>query len=425
MLLIGRGAHDADISQTEARELVRAAVSRVFPTGNVAALPPDGTRAHSRSGAVLGATAAALGDRLALVLPALGTHEPMTAAEIARLYPDAPAARFAAHDWRHGVVELGRLEGAFVERVSEGALRYDWPAQANRLLVEGGFSGIVSIGQVVPHEVAGMANHAKNLWVGAGGKEAIDKSHFLGAAYGMERMMGRADTPVRALFDEALRRFGSKLPPILWIQTVVGARPDGSLALRGLYASTDRECFDRAAALSRAVNLDLLDAPLRKVVCYLDPEEFRSTWLGNKAVYRTRMAIADSGELVVLAPGVRRFGEDLGIDALIRKYGYRSSAEVRALVEREPDLAGALSAAAHLIHGSSEGRFRITYAAGGLSRDEVEGVGYAWADYGEAAARYDPAQLRAGVNVLPDGEEIFFVPNPALGLWATKARFGA
>ena len=82
-----------------------------------------------------------------------------------------------------------------------------------------------------------------------------------------------------------------------------------------------------------------------------------------------------------------------------------------------------MGAAAHLIHGSSEGRFGITYAAGGLTREEVEGAGFKYADVKAVMARYNPATLKDGVNVMPDGEEIFYISNPAIGLWAVRERF--
>jgi nickel-dependent lactate racemase len=341
------------------------------------------------------------------------------------MFPGSPRDKFLVHDWRQGVEELGRLEPEWVEAAA--GVRYDWPVQVNRLLSSGGFSLILSIGQVVPHEVAGMANHGKNLLVGTGGKEAIDKSHFAGALYGLERIMGRTDTPVRALFDEGLRRFASRLPPILWVLTVVSAAAPGKApALRGLFAGFGRDCFEQAAALSRKVNMELLDRPLHKVVAYLDAGEFRSTWLGNKAIYRTRMALADGGELLILAPGLEGFGEDPGLDVVIRRYGYRSGEALRDLASREGALGENLSVAAHLIHGSPEGRFTVRYCPGaGLCREDLEAVGYQWGDLQGALTRYDPRALRPGRNLLPDGEEVFFVPNPALGLWAEKARFTA
>jgi nickel-dependent lactate racemase len=302
---------------------------------------------------------------------------------------------------------------------------FDWPVQVNKLLLEGGFSMILSSGQGVPHEVIGMANHTKNLFVGTGGKEAIDKSHFAGASYGMERMMGRTDTPVRALFYVGFRRFGDQLPSVLFALTVIGPRGDGSLALRGLYVGFGRECFEEAAALARRINVDILDEPIKKAVVYLEPEEFRTTWLGNKAIYRTRMAMDDGGELLILAPGLERFGEDGGVDKLIRKYGYRPSRTILELAEKEKEIAENLSVAAHLIHGSSEGRFTVRYCPGpGVSRSEIESVGYEWGSLDEAAARYDVKKLKLGWNTMDDGEKVFFVPNPALGLWAEKKRFG-
>jgi nickel-dependent lactate racemase len=352
----------------------------------------------------------------------------MTEADLSRMFPGIPPGSFRVHNWRNDVVELGRLDADWVEKTFEGAVRYDWPVQVNKLLRDGGFPLIGSIGQVVPHEVIGMANHAKNILVGTGGKEAIDKSHYAGACYGMERIMGRANTPVRALFDEGMKRFGHLIPPVLYVLTVVGRRSSGELAVRGLFIGFGRECFEKAAALAREVNVDIMDEPIQKAVAYLDPGEYRSTWLGNKAVYRSRMAMADGGELLILAPGLEHFGEDRDIDALIRKYGYRPTAWVQEKTAAEKDLGQNLSAAAHLIHGSSEGRFTIRYCTpvkGGshhLSRADIEAAGYEWGNLDEALSRYNPDHLHAGWNDCA-GERIFFMPNPALGLWAEKRRF--
>jgi nickel-dependent lactate racemase len=407
------------------------ALGDIKDTGPALLLPPDITRFHSRAGFLTDIAYRELAgkskdDSLCAVMPALGTHMAMTNAELGRMFPKTPLDKFRAHDWRNDVVELGRLEAAWVEKATEGKVSYDFPVQVNKLLVNGGFSLIVSMGQVVPHEVIGMANHAKNLLVGTGGKEAIDKSHFAGACYGMERMRGRIDTPVRAMFDEGLRRFGNKLPPVLYALTVVGSRSDGTLAVRGLFVGFGRECFARAAALAIKVNVNIMDEPVQKAVVYLEPEEFRTTWLGNKAIYRTRMAMADGGELLILAPALERFGEDPGVDALIRKFGYRPGKVILEKAKQEKEVAENLSVAAHLIHGSSEGRFTVCYCPGpGLSRSEIESVGYEWGSLGEALARYDVKKLSMGWNTLADGERIFFVPNPALGLWAERKRFEA
>jgi len=434
---LSEGGAALDLSDAAAGALFADALARacaeVGKVSSALLLPPDLTRFHSRAGFFAGVAYRELAKAgiAVTVMPALGTHAPLSAAARGKMFPAVPEALFRVHDWRRDVVELARVERERVEQITEGAVSYDWPAQVNRLLPSGGFDLIVSLGQVVPHEVVGMANHAKNILVGAGGKEAIDKSHFAGAVYGMERLMGRADTPVRALLDEGLSRCAGKLPPIFYALTVLSARGEtepGSprgLALRGLYCGFGRECFERAAALSARVNIELLGEPARKVVVYLDPEEFRSTWLGNKAIYRTRMAMADRGELLVIAPGLECFGEDAGIDALIRRHGYRPAKNICEKVAADAELASSLSAAAHLIHGSSEGRFTVRYCPGpGLSRGEIESAGFEWGDIGEAIARYNPRELAAGWNAGKGGERFFFVPNPALGLWALRGHHG-
>jgi nickel-dependent lactate racemase len=432
-----------DIGDSELEALFSGALSKALTdinnTGKVIVIPPDITRLHSHAGFFTEIAAQHLADKFGAVLPALGTHMAMDDTQLVRMFGKIPKEKFRIHDWRNDVTELGRIEANWVENVTEGAVHYDWPVQVNKLLCKdntgsGCFSMILSVGQVVPHEVAGMSNHAKNIFVGTGGKEAIDKSHFAGAVFGMEKIMGMTDTPVRSLFDEGLCRFSGKLPPILWILTVVSARTDneasvvnkrcGSLAVRGLYIGFGRECFEKAAALSREVNIDIMNEPVHKAVVYLEPDEFRTTWLGNKAVYRTRMVIADGGELLILAPALERFGEDFGMDALIRKHGYRPRAEIIKKAASDTELCGNLSAAAHLIHGCSEGRFTIRYCPGEkLSRKEIESVGFEWEDLKEAQARYDIDKLSMGWNTLADGERIFFVPNPALNLWAEKSRF--
>ena len=422
MLYFARGSATDRLTAEDLRAGVRAALDRLGPRHRVLAVPPDFTRFHSQAGPLTCLVHEYYGDRLTDVLPALGTHSPMTPEQLHEMFPTVPADRFRVHNWRTGITTVGTVPAEFVRTVSEGAVEFPWPAQVANLIAEGGHDLILSIGQVVPHEVIGMANYNKNIFVGTGGVEGINKSHFVGAAYGMERMMGRADTPVRRILNYAGEKFTAHLP-IVYIHTVVSRDAAGVLQVRGLFVGDDAEVFNRAAKLSLEVNFEMLDAPLDKVVVYLDPSEFKSTWLGNKAVYRTRMAMADRGELIILAPGLREFGEDHEIDRLIRKYGYHGTPHTLAATKANPELQNNLSAAAHLIHGSSEGRFSITYCPGHLTRAEIEGVGFKYADLAEMTRRYDPAKLKDGFNTLPGGERIFYISNPALGLWAYRGRF--
>jgi nickel-dependent lactate racemase len=336
------------------------------------------------------------------------------------MFGNVPQSLFHVHNWRTDVETLGEVPSEFIREQSEGKLSYAWPAQVNRLVSKGGFDLILSIGQVVPHEVIGMANYTKNILVGTGGREGINRSHYLGAVYGMERIMGRAENPVRSVLNYASDHFLHHLP-IVYVLTVVARRDDGCLAVRGLFIGDDSECFHLAAELSIKVNFEIVEKPIQKAVVYLDPHEFHSTWLGNKAVYRTRMALADGADLIILAPGVREFGEDKTIDALIRKYGYHGTPATLAAVDSNPDLAGDLSAAAHLIHGSSEGRFNITWCPAHLTREEVESVGFRYGDLVSMLHCYPPSTMSHGYNRV-HGEEIFFIANPGLGLWAHSNR---
>lgn len=394
------------------------------PLRKVLLLPPDYTRAHSMAGLITRLVYEFLApDCQVDIMPALGTHAPMSTDEKRKMFgPEIPLDCFHVHDWRNDIVKIGQIPGAYVAEVSGKRLDFAIDVEVNRRLLDKSYDLILSIGQVVPHEVVGMANYSKNTLVGCGGKEIIDKSHFLGAVCGMEDLMGRDHTPVRKVFDYAETHFLKDLP-LAYILTVTTTKEEKT-KLNGLFIGRERQVFEAAVAESQKRNLDLLDEPLKKVVVYLDPAEFKSTWVGNKAIYRTRMAMADGGDLYIIAPGLRQFGEDKVFDQLIRKYGYIGTPRVLALVQTEADLRNNLSAAAHLIHGSSEGRFRITYSPGHLSQAEIEGVNFNYLALEEAQERFDYTKLRDGFNRLKNGEEVFFISNPALGLWALKENFG-
>jgi nickel-dependent lactate racemase len=425
MIYYEKGSINTSFSSDDLRNGLFEALEKAGNKNKVLAIPPDYTRLPSRAGELTRFAWEYYGGKLTDVLPALGTHSPMTRSQIEHMFGPMPADLIREHDWRNDVITLGTVPSEYIKEVSGGAVDYDWPAQVNKLLVEGDFDLILSIGQVVPHEVVGMANYNKNIFVGTGGSEGINKSHFIGAAYGMEKMMGRAETPVRKVFNYASENFAKHLP-IVYVQTVVGLNKNGKLQTYGLFIGDDFEVFDKAAKLSLQVNFEMLDKPIKKAVVWLDPSEFKSTWLGNKSIYRTRMALADNAELIVLAPALVEFGEDKQIDKLIRKYGYFGTPHTLKLVEENQDLQSNLGAAAHLIHGSSEGRFNITYCPGkgpeNLTKQEIESVGFRYADFNEMIKKYPPDSLKDGYNTV-DGEEIFYISNPAIGLWAYRERF--
>ncbi len=421
MLYFETGSEHHNLSNDDLKQGLYRALDKLGQKRKVMVIPPDITRLHSFAGQLTRHAWQYYGNCLTGIMPALGTHAPMSSEETVLMFGDIPLNLFRVHDWRRGVATMGMVPSSFIHEVSKGKLRFEWPVQINRSLINGDFDLILSIGQVVPHEVIGMSNHSKNILIGTGGAEAINKSHFLGAVYGLERMMGKIDTPVRRVLNYACDRFLKDLP-IVYVQTVVSGDENGDLKVRGLFIG-DYEAFERACELSFRVNFRQLDRPLKKVVVYLDPKEYKTTWLGNKAVYRTRMAIADRGELIILAPGLQKFGEDTEIDRLIRKYGYRTTPEILNFVQNNRDLSNNLSAAAHLIHGSSENRFTITYCPGRMTKDQIESVNYRFGDIETMVKKYDPHRLKSGFNTLDNNEKIFYISNPALGLWAEGGRF--
>ena len=387
-------------------------------------IPPDFTRYHSNAGLLTQLYYQELTGRGASVdiLPALGTHEPVSKSQFEKMFAGIPFEKMLVHNWRSDVVKIDEVPGSYISDITDGLWTDPVDVEVNRLIMDESYDLIVSPGQVVPHEVIGMSNHAKNLFVGCGGADMINKSHMVGAVYGLERMMGKDYTPVRKIFDYGMEHY-LKDRPILFALTVTTA-PGGNIQTHGLFIGEGRNCLTEAVKLAQEKNIDFVEHGIKKCVVYLDPEEFKSTWLGNKAVYRTRMAMADGGQLIILAPGVAKFGEDGQVDMLIRKYGYKGRLNTLEQFKKPEngDLRDNMGAAAHLIHGSSDGRFEIVYAVKEISKEEIEGVGFTAADYDDLAAKYDPAKLQYGYNTV-DGEEIYFIPNPALGLWINREKF--
>jgi nickel-dependent lactate racemase len=384
-------------------------------------LPPDITRMHSGAGWITECFYQLLaGSADVHVIPTLGQHEPHTRAQNAQMFGSIPHERIHAHDWRGGCTYLGDVPAEVVRDCSEGAADWKFPVWLNAMLIEEPWDLVINIGHVVPHEVLGFANHNKNYFIGLGGKELICASHMAAACCGIENNLGNLLTPVRQCFNWAEEKFLGRLPDF-YVQVVLARDPAGELTHTGVFVGDDLETYLAAARQAREQNITMLDEPLSKVVCVMQGDEFFSTWVANKAVYRTRMALADDGELVIIAPGLKRFGEQPDVDALIRKYGYCGTPRVMELYRQNGDMQDLAHATAHLIHGSSEGRFRITYAPGHLTKADVEQVNFQYADLAETLRRYPIDRLQEGFNDVA-GERIFFIPTPSAGLWATRDK---
>lgn len=410
---------DGNISKAKIFDLIKRSVDNK-DLKKVLILPPDYTRKYSYAGEITAMYYDILKDACQVdIMPALGTHEPMTREQAEAFFGEKiPYDKLIVHNWKTDVKKIGEIPADFVKSVSDGLVEEKIDVQVNKRLLDKSYDLIVSIGQVVPHEVVGMANYSKNIFVGCGGNSMINSSHMLGAFYGLERIMGRDFSPVRKVLDYAEENFIKDIP-ILYVLTVTSNDEEGNTLVHGVYIGKERHSFEMAVSKSQKMNITKLKHPIKKAVVYLEPEEFRSTWLGNKAVYRTRMAMKTGGELIVLAPAVNKFGEDKENDRLIRKYGYVGRKKVLELVKTEEDLKNNLSVAAHLIHGSSDGEFSVTYCTKYLSKEEVESVGFDYMPYEDAVKLYNPKELKDGFNTV-NGEEIYYISNPALGLWKSE-----
>ncbi|MDT8402234.1 MAG: lactate racemase domain-containing protein [Bacteroidales bacterium] len=417
-------SEDRPIESEQIRKALIASIESAGQGKAILIIPPDITRINSGAGIISEIIWKEAGKMVKDILPALGTHKPMTDSEISLMYGAVPHKLFRLHNCHRDIITLGKIPGSYIKEATGDKLNYDWPVQVNKHIIDHAQSLIISIGQVVPHEVTGMSSYNKNIFIGCGGYEAINKSHFLSAVYGIENLMGRAVNPVRELINRGESLFAGQLN-ILYVLTVIDKGPDGSPAMKGLFIGSDIECFMKASALSSRLNLTFVEKEPAKMVVYLNPLEYRSTWLGNKAIYRTRMAIADGGELVIIAPGIREFGEDKTIDRLIRKYGYRTPAEILQLVNENADLRENLGAAAHLIHGSPDKRFKVTYCTGHLPEKDILNAGFAYAGIEETKDKFNTENLREGFNINRDGEEFYYIPNPGLGLWSTREKINA
>ena len=410
------------LTNKEIDSYLKELAEKIVETGaeNLLLIPPDYTRKSSALGVVTEKLYFKLEAEIKNIdiLPASGTHDPMDAECLKSVFGEIPIENFLEHNWRTETIKVGEIPAAKMKEFSEGELNESLPLEINKNIFSDKYDLIISLGQVIPHEVVGMANYTKNIVVGCGGNEIINKSHFLGALAGMENIMGKDHSPVRELYDYCQKEFLDQLP-LVYLMTVNSAVSDhetGLTEIKGIFTGSSRKSFEKAVALSQKENIIYVEKPLKKVVVFLKEDKFRSTWIGGKAIYRTRMAVADGGELIIIAPGIHKFGEDQNIDQLLRKYGYKGTENTLKNLHQNQDLQKDLSAAAHLIHGSSEGRFTISLASPKLSQEEIEKVNFNYLDYNETIEKYRLDELENGFNNV-NGEEIFYIDNPATGLW--------
>ncbi len=384
-------------------------------------IPPDSTRLSSGAGRLTQVAYQMWGSGVAAILPAVGSHRPMQRHQLTTMFGAIPERLFLSHHWQRELQDVGTLSAHEVASFSDGRITQPCQVMLNRHLVGGDWDCILSIGQVAPHEVAGFSNYSKNLLIGLGGQQFIDLSHYLSALCGIDKIMGVIDNPVRRLLDYAHQRWLSKLP-LLFALTVAQSDSYGTPKPAALYVGDDRRVFEAAASHSATLNITTLQKPLTRAVVYLNPQEYRSLWLANKAIYRLRMALAYDAQLIIIAPGVDCYAEDARRNALIARHGYCGLAAVQRAVEEEETLAAQLATAAHLIHGSTEGRFQVIYCTEQLSEAEMQQVGYRWATPQKIERRYLVNDPSLGFNQDSRDEQFYFVTHPGAALWQSAPQ---
>ena len=392
--------------------------------GKILLLPPDITRAYSGCGWITEILYNYFAKNSEVyVMPALGQHAPHTEEQNKKVFGTIPESRILKHDSVKDVKKIGEIPADYVKKATNGAADWEIPIEINKILLTNKWDIIINIGHVVPHEVLGFSSYNKNYLIGLGGNSTISSSHIASACCGIENILGSIISPIRDCFNKAENKFISNLPSA-YIQLVMALNEKGRLVHTGFYCGNDFDTYLLAAKHSMLENI-IIVPPLKKIVALMDKDEFESAWVSNKAIYRTRKALADNGELIIIAPGLKRFGETHEADKIIREYGYTGTDKIIERWKKDKKLQKMAHVAAHLMHGSSEGRFKIYYAPGYLTKEDIESVNYNYLDLSETLKKYPIEKMKYGFNIMDDGEEIYFINSPASGLWTTKEKINS
>ena len=185
-------------------------------------IPPDFTRCFSKAGDITQIIYKKLSTDVKIdIMPALGTHAMINDEERIKMYGDIPKANFLHHKWQSDTIKIGEVPKDFVAKISNNLFNDAIDVEVNKYFWEDDYDLILSIGQVVPHEVVGMANYSKNIFVGIGGRQMINKSHMLGAICGIEKALGNDHAPARQVFDYAQEHYLKNKPLVPQIKMIL------------------------------------------------------------------------------------------------------------------------------------------------------------------------------------------------------------
>lgn len=284
---------------------------------------PDGTRT-APIGTLVKEVYKILVERVQCIhlLVALGTHPPMSRFAILghlaldeQTYADQfNDLRFFNHEWDKAemLVQIGVLDREFIARASAGYLNEEVVLRINKRILD--YDHLIVLGPVFPHEIAGFSGGSKYFFPGISGQEIIDVTHWLGALIGNMNVIGRKDTAVRRIIDEAAK----KIPkPVHCVSFVVH---HGRLV--ELYVGSVFESWRQAVELSAKLHIVRKPRTFQRVLAQA-PTMYEDLWTGGKCVYKTEGVVEDSGEIVIFAPHIDSLSYTHG--HLLEKIGYHTS----------------------------------------------------------------------------------------------------
>ena len=292
------GGPEASLSESDVRNHIATYFSTIDLDGRSLCLViPDATRVCPLP-LLLGAIMNAVGGRVSscIAVIALGTHAPMSDAARRELVGTSDVLT-VNHEWWDDdtFVTIGLIDSDRMVSLSNGRLAIEVPVRINRRIVDTDI--VVTVGPVLPHEVAGFSGGDKYLFPGVSGPEMIDASHWLGALVTSREIIGtRGITPVRALIHAAADLVRCERHAVC----VVGDHADG---LRFISVGEPREAWAAAADVAAVTHIRYLNEPVERVVS-LVPNRYEDLWTGAKGFYKVEPIVADGGEVIIVAPHI-------------------------------------------------------------------------------------------------------------------------
>jgi nickel-dependent lactate racemase len=415
-MLIGHGAPGASLSDADVRQIVSDAADALAPAGKrILMIIPDGTRTmpmpqmFSLFAEYIGARAARLD-----YLIALGTHQPMTDAQLTQLL-GRPVdggmcgdSRVHNHLWGDPATfaTIGTIPAEEIEAISGGLFSQEVVVRLNKLIYD--YDQIIICGPVFPHEVVGFSGGNKYFFPGIAGPEIINFTHWLGAVITCPAIIGAGYTPVRAVIDRAA---GFITVPTACFSLVVTHG-----GLHGLYFGSAQETWQAASALSSQIHIQWLDRPVRRVLSVM-PALYDDIWTGAKGLYKTEPAVADGGEVIIYAPHIDEVSYTHG--AIIDEIGYHCRDYFVKQWDRFKDYPwGVLAHSTHL-RGLGEYdattrvetcRIKVTLATG-IPRARCERINLSY---------IDPREINPAEWANREDEGILYVPRAGEMLYRVK-----